>query len=240
MKEFKVVLAFIIVTFLFYSCDHERIRASEEISSLEYAIPAYSQLSVANAFNVFVTFSESEEHIRIEANENIQDRIVVKRDGNTLVIKLKKFTKIQGNATLNAYITTQNITKFDLSGASTIHLENEWLIQNGEIDASGGSDFKGEVDANRLTVDLSGASQTDLYGTANQLHADLSGSSEIRDFDFSVARLRIDLSGASDAFLLVNETIDVEASGASTLNYKGNAEIIREDLSGASELRNSN
>lgn len=234
-----IFILFLSLAFL-SSCDHESIRASEELSSLSFSIPNYANLEVANAFNAYVTFSETEESIRIEANENLHDRIVVKRDGNTLKIKLKKFTNVRGNATLNAYITTKNITEFDISGASSIRLENEWVIQNGRIDASGASNFTGEVNADRLDVDLSGSSNTDIYGNTDELHADLSGSSEIRDFDLSTERLRIDLSGASEAYLLVNESIDVEASGASTLYYKGNADIIHKDLSGASEIKNSN
>lgn len=240
MKTKITVIGIIFSLVFFTACDHERIRVSDEISSLNYSIPNYSKLKVSHAFNVYVTFSDTEEQIRIEANANLHDRIVVKRDGNSLVIKLKEFTQVRGNATLNAYITTNSISDFDISGATNLNLENAWLIQDGTIDASGASKIRGEISAGRLEIDLSGASRADLYGASNSLNADLSGSSEIRDFDFSVERLHIDLSGASEAYLLVNESISVEASGASTLHYKGNAAITHKDLSGASELRNRN
>ncbi len=142
MKTKSIVLGLMLFTVVFTSCDYEKIRASEEVSSLTYNIPDFSNLEVSNAFNVYVSFSDTEESIRIEANENLHDRITVKRDGNSLVIKLKKFTQIRGNATLNAYIVTKNITEFDISGASTLYLENQWVISNGRIDLSGSSDFK--------------------------------------------------------------------------------------------------
>ena len=52
----------------------------------------------------------------------------------------------------------------------------------------------------------------------------------------SAKELFIDLSGASDAYLTVTELIDIKASGASSLKYKGDALIDHKDLSGASEI----
>lgn len=240
MKTKSITIILILALGLLISCDHESIRASDEVSTLDYAIPEYSTMHVSSAFNTYVTFSDTEESIRIEANENIHNRIIVQREGNSLVIKLKKFTSIRGNAILNAYIVTKDISNFDISGASKLILENIWNIENGNIELSGDAEFIGEIAANRLNLDTNGASTIDLYGSVVSMHADLSGSSEIKDYDLSVEDLVIDLSGASEAFLSISQTIDIEASGASELNYKGNASIIHKDLSGASKIINNN
>lgn len=237
-KSITIVLA-LFVTF-FTSCDHDTIRAEGEVSSLDYSIPEYSELRVSSAFNVYVSFSDTEESIRIDANDNLHDRIVVKRDGNALVIRLKTFTNVRGNATLNAYISTKDIEHFDLGGASRVTLENEWNVERGTLELSGASNFTGEVVADRLNLDMTGASNIDLFGNVDSMDADLSGSSDIKDYDFEVQRLRIELSGASEAFLSVSESIDIEATGASVLNYKGEATITHKDLSGASEIKNRN
>lgn len=240
MKKVHVLPVFLLLFGLISSCDHERIRASGEVTSLSYSIPSYSELKVSNAFHAYVTFSETEESVRIEANDNLHDRIVVQREGDALVIRMKKFTSIRGNATLNAYIVTKDISTFDLSGASRLTLENKWTVSDGRIDLSGASDATGEVVAQRLYLDTNGASNLDLYGEIASLNAKLSGSSDIRDYDLNVDNLNIELSGSSEAFLSVDNTIDVKASGASTLNYKGTAVVNNQKLSGASEVNNRN
>lgn len=237
----KLFIGFIILSFGFLtSCDHDTIRATGEVTSLEYSIPDFSELEISDAFNAYVTFSDTEESIRIEANDNLHDKIVVKREGNALVIGLKKFTSIRGNATLNAYIVTKKILTFDISGAARVTLENAWVESDARIDLSGASDFMGEIAAERLYLDLAGASNLDLYGNTAFLNAKLSGSSEIHDYDLEVENLKMELSGASEAFLTVTETIDIRASGASVLNYKGNATVNNKKLSGTSEIRNRN
>jgi hypothetical protein len=166
------------------------------------------------------TFSDTEESIRIEANENIHDRIIVQREGNALFIRLKKFTNVRGNATLNAYIVTKDISKFDISGASKLTLENVWNISDGRIELSGASNFKGEVVADHLNLDMRGASGLNLYGNVSSLEAELSGSSDIRDFDLSVEDSKMEMSGASEAYLSISKSIDIRASGASSLKFK--------------------
>ncbi len=237
----KSIAIICILTFGFLtSCDHETIRASDEVHSLSYTIPNYSTLKVSSAFNAYVTFSDTEESIRIEANENLHDKIIVKKEGSILIIRLKQFTNIRGNATLNAFIVTKDISKFDINGATNLTLENEWNTQNAKIEISGASDFSGEINADRLNLEMSGASGAAIYGNIANMYADLSGSSNVGGYDLSVNKLNIELSGASEAFCTVNESIDIEASGASVLNYKGSASIIHKELSGASEIRNQN
>lgn len=240
MKTKTFCIGLILSIGLFTSCDHETIRASGEVTSREISFSDYSGLKVANAFNVFVTFSNTEERIRIDANENIQDRIIVQKECNDLIIKLQKYTNVKGNATLNAYITTNKLSKIDISGATDLTLENEWVVEEAKIKLSGASDFSGEIMAERLNLDMGGASSANIYGSVNALNADLSGSSDVRDFDLVVERLDIELSGASEAFLSVNESIDIKGSGASVLYYKGNAIVNNKRLSGASEIKNRN
>ena len=240
MKKVNLFLGLILVIGVLQSCDHDTVHASEKITSLEYSIPAYAELKVSDAFTTYVTFSDREESVRIEADNNLHDKMVVKNEGNALVIRLKNSTSVRGNATLNVYIVTKDITAFDIAGASRVTLENEWIVSDGSIALSGASDFSGAVNSDRLHVDLAGASRLDLFGNTASLNAKLSGSSVLRDYDLNVEHLNIDLSGASEVFLSVNETIDIKGSGASILNYKGSAIVENRELSGSSEVKNRN
>ncbi|MEO0526353.1 MAG: head GIN domain-containing protein [Bacteroidota bacterium] len=221
---------------LLVACDNETIRVSDTITSRELRFTGYSSLRVSNAFNVSVTYSETEESIRVEANENIQDKISIAQEDGTLILKLAKNTNLRGDVTMNVFITTRDLRNFRASGASRIRLENPLVAQQVQIDLSGATNFTGEVEIGSLKLDADGASDLDVFGTIAILDASLSGSSRVRDFDALVQRLKIELSGASDAFLSVSETIDVRASGASTLTYDGSAVIVKESLSGASQI----
>ncbi len=235
--ESKIIFGLLATVLVFTSCETDRIHASGEVTSREFRFSGYNTVKVGGAFDVFVQFSETEESVRIEANDNLHDRLVVRVSGTTLRIQPEDNLQIKGNATLRAFITTNTLSDFEISGASTLTLEDQWIIDNGSIDTSGASDFTGEVAADQLEIRTSGASDVDIFGTVEELRANLSGSSDLKDFDLQVQRLDIDLSGSSDAFLSVNQSIEIDASGSSSLNYRGNPEILRQNLSGGSEIR---
>ena len=238
MKTRSIIVALLLLMGLASSCYKETIRVSGEVVRTEVHLSDYTGLRVASAFNVQVAFSDTEERIIVEANSDIQDRVIVKKEGNNLVVRLKRSTNIRGNATLNVYITTRNIHFFDISGASAVTLDNTIILQrDGRIEVSGASNFTGEINAPGLEVDASGASDIDLFGDVSLLNAELSGASNLREYDLVTNQLDMRLSGASNAYLTVQEKIDIRASGASTLNYKGDAVIGNKDLSGASEVR---
>ena len=232
----KIIFGLLATVLVFTSCENDSIRASGEVTSREFTFSGYTSVRVGGAFDVVIRFSETEESVRIEANENLQDRLVVRVDGTTLRIQPEDNLQIKGNPTLRAFITTNTLSNFEISGASTLTLEDQWIIDDGNIRLSGASDFTGEVAANQLEIRTSGASDVDIFGAVEELNADLSGSSDLKDFDLQVQRLAIDLSGSSDAFLSVTQSIEIDASGSSSLTYRGNPEIVRQNLSGSSAL----
>ncbi len=222
---------------LMSSCDTESIRASNEVSIVEYSFSDYNSLQVSDNFDVFVRFSDGEESIEIEANDNLQDKIIVSKEGNTLRIRLENNVSIRGNATLKAYITTSEISSFRTTGNSFVELENLLISDNLNLEATGNSRFSGNIDTERLTVDITGNSVVDVYGMATNVNARLQGNSLLKDYDLSTEDLILKMSGNSETFLTVSTTIDVEASGDSELNYRGDAEIVRQRLSGNSRIR---
>jgi hypothetical protein len=56
------------------------------------------------------------------------------------------------------------------------------------------------------------------------------------NYDFNTDYLNINLTGASHASLTVTKKLDVSASGASVLRYKGPGIVNSQNLSGGSQL----
>ena len=235
--KLKLILSFLATALILTACETERITASNEVTSTSYEFNNCSGLQVSSAFDVFVQFSETEEEVRIEANSNLQDKLVVQMEGNTLVIRPQHNLNIKGDATLKAYITTTSLTDISLSGATDLVLEDDWQGNDGSVTLSGASSISGVIGFTEvLVVEASGSSEIDFFGSARELKVQLSGSSNLKDYDLQVQQLDAELSGSSSIFLSVDESIRVSASGASDINYRGDAVILSQNLSGGSEI----
>ena len=55
-------------------------------------ITGFDKIEVGEDFEVFIKFSNRAESIKIEANENLHDCIIVKKEGNTLKIDTKSYS----------------------------------------------------------------------------------------------------------------------------------------------------
>ena len=239
MKTTRIYLLITIIAVMLSSCGvwEHHIIPSKDVSTLEYSISDYSGIDASHAFRVYVTFSDSEESIEIEANDNLHEYIEVKKENNTLVIGIRRGISISRSPKLNAFIKTRNLSYFAGSGATKFQLANTVVAPGTSIYLSGSSSFTGDVETNEIVAKLSGSSSMNISGSSEKIDAELSGASSIRDYNMNTNILKVELSGASSAFLTVDQQIDVRASGASKLQYKGSASIIHQDLSGSSSVK---
>ncbi|MDC6366106.1 MULTISPECIES: GIN domain-containing protein [Flavobacteriaceae] len=99
------------------------------------------------------------------------------------------------------------------------------------MDLSSNAYLRGEANIENGTIRLSSDAVVDLDGTIDDLNARLSSDSDLKDYGLRVEDLEIELTSDSDAYLTVDNTIDVTANSDSTLHYRGDAEIIRQNLS---------
>lgn len=239
MKTNLLSLTIMSISLFLISCDvfENDVVPSSNVTSTQATYSGYDAIDASSAFTVYLIFSDADESIEIEANDNLHQHIEVKKEGGTLVIEIEDNVHIRGNATLNAYITTKSVSGFIGSGATRFIVEDLISETDVMINLSGASTFTGELNAISLYADLSGASVMSVTGFAENSDVDASGASLIKDYGFETDHFKAELSGASSASLTINDEIDIEASGASILKYKGNAVITNQDLSGASSVK---
>lgn len=205
MKTFKHAFIALAMGAVMTSCVQETVWVSEEVSTRTYDFDQITALQVATDFNAYVTFSETEERVEIEANDNLFKRMDVYMEGNKLVVKLENNIRVKGRETLNLYVTTKNISWFKASSDAAIFLENPLIASHVSIDLSSDAHFIGDVVADDFELRAESDSDAEIYLEADNAYFDLSsnaymdGEATVGD---AVARLSsdatVDLLGAID------------------------------------------
>jgi hypothetical protein len=228
------------------SCDKDDhdVTPSNGMSTLTTSVGEFDQLYISNAFTAYVTFSDdsdAEERVLIEANSNLHPYIRVENHNGQLSIGIDNGINIsKGNIVLKAYITAKRIDAFTAEGASSIELQNAFYDETVNIELYGASHFRGTLHAGEITSSIHGASAMLVDGTTVFFHIDATGASSMEGFGFLTGNLETHLEGASAIALTVKDELDVTASGASNVRYKGNGVVVRQQLSGASSIVNIN
>lgn len=240
MKNSKQIigLMIIVIALMTNGCTpFNTIRPSSNITTEDRYLTEFTGLNVSTAFTVDVSFSPTEDKIVVESNENIHPYIVTENVGGTLRIKLRNRINIRGNTTLKVHIITSTPLEYiGASDAVKIILLNDLNTEDLTISTSDASEMNGTVNVNNIQLFADDASNLNLEGTANTLTADISDASSMGQYNFVINEANMTLSDASNASITVNDVINLNASGASTLKYKGSALVDYISLSGASHI----
>jgi hypothetical protein len=237
MKTKIITATIVLAGIILNACDSVKdVVPGNNVITQEYTFSGYENIETESAFTVYVEFSDTEESIVVEANENLFEYIEVSKGSDNLKIGFRENISIKGSATLQAYVKTKNISGYVATGASRFIVEDEIFTEDVTVFLSGASQFMGEIYAENLYAEMSGASSMKISGESASTDVTASGASGIGDFEFSTEYLRVNFSGASIASLTVTDKMDVSASGASIIRYKGGAVINSQNLSGGSQI----
>jgi hypothetical protein len=252
-----MLIALLATSMVFAGC--ERVDLAEKngpITTQSYNFTDFTGIDVGYAFELIVTPSSSYS-VTITAGENVLDHINVHQDGSVLVFDIDNWIDIWWTSFYNpkVNITMPMLEKLELSGASKatvtgfssehdfdLHVSGaseidlDMAVGDFFTEISGASHVDGHLTAISSDIGLSGASRIKLTGSGGNIRLEGSGASDVDLKGYAVNNASIDFSGASHASMTVNGRLDVELSGASSLDYYGNPTIGSTDISGSSSM----
>ncbi len=215
----------------------ENITGSGRIVSEDFDFRGFTKLDVSHAFRVDVIQAESYS-VTVKIDDNLQRHLRVEKRGDMLFIGLKPHLGLNlRGITMEAVVRMPELSGVEASGASDVRISGFSRQRDLRIECSGASSLEGEISAADVRLKLSGASNVWLHGEADTIDIEASGASDADLEDFPVTDAVVQLSGASEAYLVLDGTLDIDASGASRLLYEGNPTISGVELSGASSIK---
>ncbi len=202
---------------------------------------SFSSIKVSSGINLYLSKGD-EEALAISASEErykagIKTEIA---DGVLHIYYSGDKFHYNGNSSMNVYVAYKNLAQISASGAADVLVAGVMELPLLNLQLSGASNMKGELNIGELNIKLSGASDMSLTGSAKNVNIESSGASDVKAFGLTAETCNAKVSGASDVNITVTKEISANASGASDVHFKGNAEIKAKQTSGASSFAQVN
>ncbi len=233
MKLFLTILYTLLSLFLF---------AQKQLVIDENAVPrqlseSFNSIKISSGIDVYLAKGDKEALAVSAKNDNNINGIKTEiLNGVMHIFYAGPRGEYAGNQQLKVYVAYLNLEQLQVSGASNVIIAGIMELPLLNIQMSGASDIKGQLNIKELTVKLSGASDAKFSGTVQNLTIENSGASDFKSFDLVAKNCYIKSSGASDVSLTVTGEVSVTASGASSFRYKGKPQITFQQASGASNI----
>jgi Putative auto-transporter adhesin, head GIN domain len=225
----KILFTSLFATIAFITTTNAQKNVVYDANAEVRKVEAFKSVEVMNGVSVFL--SQGTENAVAVSTGNEKDNASIKTEveNGTLKVYIKyesgNMWKSWKGKSAKAYITIKNLEKLDVGGASSVHVTDKFTGADVKIVVSGASTLKGTVAATNLKIKVSGASSVNLSGAATNAKIDVSGASTLKSFDLKIDNADIETSGASSTQVTVEKELNAEASGASSINYKGSPAI---------------
>ncbi|KAF0153346.1 MAG: hypothetical protein FD143_423 [Ignavibacteria bacterium] len=209
----KFLLVLLLAVVSLSACTVWGVRGNGKMREQNRSSEVFDKIEAGGAFtiNVFVGKAAS---IKINAEENLLKYIKTNVYDGTLFIKSQK--SLNPRKELEIFITTPSLTALEVSGANN-------------VDVVG-------INEKEFIVKLSGAGNIDLKGTAERLRAEISGAGNIDAKELKARDVMISVSGAASADVYAKEILDASVSGVGSIDYYGNPEKTRTNVSGVGSI----
>jgi hypothetical protein len=213
----------------------DKVKGNGNIKTETRTTGVFSSVDVSGNIDLYVK-QDSVNNVKVEADENLMEYIVVTTEGDRLIVQPKEGYNLSGSKDIKVYISSPLYKNLEASGACSIIGEgkitsNETL----DIDLSGASDIEMEIKAPNVEAELSGAGSVSLKGETKDFSVNGSGSSDIKCIGLMAENVDVRISGAGDAEVFASVKLDVSVSGAGSVKYKGNA-VVNKSISGAGSV----
>ncbi|MDA0196505.1 MAG: DUF2807 domain-containing protein [Bacteroidetes bacterium] len=164
--------------------------------------------------------------VRVIGREKELDRVTIRQHGDQLEFDMTdtKWLDMGNRRSVRAEVTMPTISALDLTGACKF----EAFGFSGDIlniEMSGSADADLDVNYDEMLIHLSGDSDLKIEGETDKVNVDISGAASLDALGLEAIRGNVEASGASSAEIFVMEELQVDATGVSSVRYKGNPRL---------------
>ncbi|MVM38130.1 DUF2807 domain-containing protein [Spirosoma sp. HMF3257] len=214
--------------------------ASTDDWKKDRTISGFTGLSVSSGIDVYLTQGNSEK-LTLEAKGVDEDRVISEVRNGTLklYIERKGFSgwNFGRNTYVKAYLTFKQLNNLQASGGADVFGQGKLSFNDLNLEASGGSDVKLELKADKLNVSASGGADAILQGSAQILNANGSGGADLDARKLTADICNANSSGGSDVYVNASKELTMKASGGSDIYYYGPAKVLAKSESGGSDIK---
>jgi len=195
--------------------ENDQIVGSGRLISEMRSVSPFTGIRVVNFGKVFIT-QDTVSTLRIEADDNILDRVETSVTNGQLIVGLRQGT--YNNVTLNVTASMRDIRSLESVGAA---------------------DFRTLAPVHLDSIDcrITGAGSVSLAGTANVESVEITGAGDVHNFGLVASYCFASISGTGTIEVTATQQLDAVIAGAGTIVYAGNPPIVHQSITGVGSIR---
>ena len=222
----KTVFSILALSFL-VSCNfnYRSVSGSGNIIKEDRQVSGFTGIDAAGPMDVEVKMG-TEFHVTVETDDNLQRYVIIRREGNSLVVKLSENIRVRDSKTMKVYVEMPMLKSVDVAGSGNVTCEG--IIENNDkidVDVAGSGNVTMEVRTPAVSASTAGSGKTILKGETKKLDVDIAGSGDIDASELKSEEGNVSIAGSGNVKLFSSLKLDVSIVGSGDVLYYGSPSI---------------
>jgi hypothetical protein len=222
----KLIIALIIISltglvFLGACNDTFGKRGNGKVVTEQKTVSAFTKISIAGIFPVEISQNGGKEFVKVETDENLQDVIVVRNEGDKLVINTNADSHIRKSTKMKVYINIKTLRELEFKSVGSLTTANALKLDSLELNSESVGRLNLEIDAKFLRANLNAVGATILRGKAEEVRINNKSVGTLSAFDLKAGILMIHNTAIGSAEIYADNAFFIRSSSIGNLYYKG-------------------
>lgn len=227
-KTFVVILVLaVIVTIVSVSacngCNGKR--GNGHVIKQERHVTSFSKISIEGIFPVVLSQDGGPEFVKVEADENLQEYILVRNDGDELVVETEDNVSIRKSKKLKVFINLKNISELNYKSVGSLTTDGKLKLDSLEINSESVGKVDLDIDAKFLRANLNSVGVTNLQGKVTEARINNKSVGALNAYDLKTQTIMLHNTAIGNAEIYADSAFFIRSSAIGNVYYKGNGEV---------------
>ena len=193
----------------------DQVVGSGRLVSQDRTVGAFTGIRVTGIANVVIR-EDPVQALRIEADDNILDRITTTVQGGLLTIGLQSGS--YSDITVNVFASMETIRKLEVTGSANFSTATP-------------------MHTDSLTCRITGAGNMTIEGSASAAVFEITGAGVISAFNLNLERCWSLISGTGNIEVNVSNQLVANITGVGSVTYAGNPSTVNQTITGVGSVK---
>ena len=234
----KTIVSLFGIAILLCSCQmsFNSVRGSGNKITQSRDVSGFTSVEAAGPMDVEIKMGSGYK-VSVEADDNLMQYILVRKEGGKLVVKLKDNINVSYDNGMKVSIEMPSLHEVDLSGSGSLKTIGQVTDPNKiEVSISGSGNATMDVNTPSLDASISGSGKATVTGQTKTIDVSIAGSGDFEAPDLKSETAKVSIAGSGNARIFASVSIDASIVGSGDVIYSGSPSISK-SIIGSGELK---
>ncbi len=199
---------------------------SGNVTTRDVSVSSFSQLNVSGVFNLILAQGNKED-VKIEADDNLQELVLVNAEGPALTVSMKKNVNIKTSKKMNVYITFKQLKGLDLRTVGNVSTTGTLNFDDLQLNNKSVGNVILKLSARSVNLENKSVGNLELEGKADNAVVKNKSVGNFRAASFVVQTMDMDNNGIGNAEVNAEKSLKLKSSGLGKVRNKGAGSVTK-------------